>query len=139
MAEGERLAVLGKIPDTRLKGGESITVMKVEEGQLTVQRPGQKTTQTLAAGAGVFDGIKVGHGWVESPGRSVSETATVFASVTQLELDNATLNQLAQSGSHLRLYSAQDAARTTEKLSRHTAFSVVSEQLKSRSGETDLD
>ncbi|HIB5394974.1 TPA: AAA family ATPase, partial [Klebsiella pneumoniae] len=37
------------------------------------------------------------------------------------------------------LYSAQDAARTTEKLSRHTAFSVVSEQLKTRSGETDLD
>ncbi|VCY48722.1 Multifunctional conjugation protein TraI [Klebsiella pneumoniae] len=139
MAEGERLAVLGKIPDTRLKGGESITVMKVEEGQLTVQRPGQKTTQTLAVGAGVFDGIKIGHGWVESPGRSVSETATVFASVTQRELDNATLNQLAQSGSHLRLYSAQDAARTTEKLSRHTAFSVVSEQLKTRSGETDLD
>ncbi|VDA77502.1 hypothetical protein [Klebsiella pneumoniae] len=114
-------------------------MMKVEEGQLTVQRPGQKTTQTLAVGAGVFDGIKIGHGWVESPGRSVSETATVFASVTQRELDNATLNQLAQSGSHLRLYSAQDAARTTEKLSRHTAFSVVSEQLKSRSGETDLD
>ncbi|MER4254517.1 conjugative transfer relaxase/helicase TraI, partial [Klebsiella pneumoniae] len=139
VAEGERLAVLGKIPDTRLKGGESVTVMKVEDGQLTVQRPGQKTTQTLAVGAGVFDGIKVGHGWVESPGRSVSETATVFASVTQRELDNATLNQLAQSGSHLRLYSAQDAARTTEKLSRHTAFSVVSEQLKSRSGETDLD
>lgn len=139
VAEGERLAVLGKIPDTRLKGGESITVMKVEEGQLTVQRPGQKTTQTLAVGAGVFDGIKIGHGWVESPGRSVSETATVFASVTQRELDNATLNQLAQSGSHLRLYSAQDAARTTEKLSRHTSFSVVSEQLKTRSGETDLD
>ncbi len=110
--------------------------MKVEDGQLTVQRPGQKTTQTLAVGAGVFDGIKIGHGWVESPGRSVSETATVFASVTQRELDNATLNQLAQR-SHLRLYSAQDAARTTEKLSRHTAFSVVSEQLKTRSGETD--
>ncbi|WP_431734168.1 hypothetical protein [Klebsiella pneumoniae] len=50
VAEGERLAVLGKIPDTRLKGGESITVMKVEDGQLTVQRPGQKTTQTLAVG-----------------------------------------------------------------------------------------
>nr|AVI43762.1 Multifunctional conjugation protein TraI [Klebsiella pneumoniae] len=57
--------------------------------------------------------------------------------MTQRELDNATLNQLAQSGSHLRLYSAQDAARTTEKLSRHTSFSVVSEQLKTRSGETD--
>ncbi|HDS6520163.1 TPA: conjugative transfer relaxase/helicase TraI [Klebsiella oxytoca] len=139
VAEGERLAVLGKIPDTRLKGGESVTVLKAEAGQLTVQRPGQKTTQTLPVGSSPFDGIKVGHGWVESPGRSVSETATVFASVTQRELDNATLNQLAQSGSHIRLYSAQDAARTTEKLARHTAFSVVSEQLKARSGEADLD
>ena len=106
---------------------------------LTVQRPGQKTTQSLSVGSSPFDGIKVGHGWVESPGRSVSETATVFASVTQRELDNATLNQLAQSGSHIRLYSAQGTARTTEKLARHTAFSVVSEQLKARSGETDLD
>ncbi|MFK3707914.1 conjugative transfer relaxase/helicase TraI [Klebsiella sp. NPDC088457] len=139
VAEGERLAVLGKIPDTRLKGGESVTVLKAEAGQLTVQRPGQKTTQSLSVGSSPFDGIKVGHGWVESPGRSVSETATVFASVTQRELDNTTLNQLAQSGSHIRLYSAQDAARTTEKLSRHTAFSVVSEQLKARSGETELD
>lgn len=139
VAEGERLAVLGKIPDTRLKGGESVTVLKAEAGQLTVQRPGQKTTQTLPVGSSPFDGIKVGHGWVESPGRSVSETATVFASVTQRELDNATLNQLAQSGSHIRLYSAQDSARTTEKLARHTAFSVVSEQLKVRSGETDLE
>ena len=139
VAKGERLAVLGKIPETRLKGGESVTVLKSGDGQLTVQRPGQKTTQTLTVGAGAFEGIKVGHGWVESPGRSVSETATVFASVTQRELDNATLNQLAQSGSHVRLYSAQDAARTTEKLARHTAFSVVWEQLKARSGETDLD
>ncbi|MGR7358734.1 conjugative transfer relaxase/helicase TraI [Klebsiella aerogenes] len=139
VAEGERLAVLGKIPDTRLKGGESVTVLKAESGQLTVQRPGQKTTQTLSVGSSPFDGIKVGYGWVESPGRSVSETATVFASVTQRELDNATLNQLAQSGSHIRLYSAQDAARTTEKLARHTAFSVVSEQLKARSGEADLE
>ncbi len=139
VAEGERLSVLGKIPDTRLKGGESVTVLKAESGQLTVQRPGQKTIQTLSVGSSPFDGIKVGYGWVESPGRSVSETATVFASVTQRELDNATLNQLAQSGSHIRLYSAQDAARTTEKLARHTAFSVVSEQLKSRSGETDLE
>ncbi|QZY83050.1 conjugative transfer relaxase/helicase TraI (plasmid) [Klebsiella sp. CTHL.F3a] len=139
VAEGERLAVLGKIPDTRLKGGESVTVLKAEAGQLTVQRPGQKTTQSLSVGSTPFDGIKIGHGWVESPGRSVSETATVFASVTQRELDNATLNQLAQSGSHIRLYSAQDTARTTEKLARHTAFSVVSEQLKARSGEADLD
>lgn len=139
VAEGERLSVLGKIPDTRLKGGERVTVLKVESGQLTVQRPGQKTTQTLTVGGNAFDGIKIGHGWVESPGRSVSETATVFASMTQREMDNATLNQLAQSGSHIRLYSAQDTVRTTEKLDRHSAFSVVSGQLRTRSGETDLD
>lgn len=139
VAEGERLAVLGKIPDTRLKGGESVTVLRMDKDQLTVQRPGQKTTQTLSVGSSPFDGIKVGHGWVESPGRSVSETATVFAAVTGRELDNATLNQLAQSGSHIRLYSAQDTARTTEKLARHTAFSVVSEQLKARSGQADIE
>ncbi|WP_300002335.1 conjugative transfer relaxase/helicase TraI [uncultured Cedecea sp.] len=138
VAEGERLSVLGKIPDTRLKGGEGVTVLKAEKGLLTVQRPGQKTTQTLTVGNSMFDGIKIGHGWVESPGRSVSETATVFASMKQNEMDNATLNQLSQSGSHVRLYSAQDSARTTEKLDRHSAFSVVSGQLKARSGETDL-
>ncbi|MCS3434246.1 conjugative transfer relaxase/helicase TraI [Klebsiella sp. BIGb0407] len=139
VAEGERLSVMGKIPDTRLKGGEGVTVLKAEDGLLTVQRPGQKAVQTLTVGDNVFDGIKIGHGWVESPGRSVSETATVYASMTQREMDNATLNQLAQSGSHIRLYSAQDTARTTEKLDRHSAFSVVSGQLKARSGETDLD
>jgi len=139
VAEGERLSVLGKMPDTRLKGGEIVTVLAAESGQLTVQRPGQKTTQSLTGGKDVFDGIKIGHGWVESPGRSVSETATVFAAMTQREMDNATLNQLAQSGRHIRLYSAQDTVRTTEKLDRHSAFSVVSGQLKTRSGETDLD
>ncbi|WP_410260848.1 hypothetical protein [Klebsiella pneumoniae] len=143
VAEGERLAVLGKIPDTRLKGGESVTVLKAEAGQLTVQRPGQKTTQTLPVGSSPFDeagGIhSVGPRLGASrrvPAGSVSETATVFASVTQRELDNATLNQLAQSGA-ISGCTAQDAARTTEKLARHTAFSVVSEQLKVRSGEAD--
>jgi hypothetical protein len=34
--------VLGKIPDDALKGGESITVLNAEAGQLTVQRPGRK-------------------------------------------------------------------------------------------------
>lgn len=83
-------------------------------------------------------GIKVGHGWVENPGRSVSETATVFASLSQRELDNATLNALAQSGSQVRLYSAQNEQKTVEKLGRHTAFSVVTEQLKTRAGEQDI-
>jgi ATP-dependent exoDNAse (exonuclease V) alpha subunit len=112
-------------------------VLKAENGVLTVQHPGQKTTQKLAAGNTPFT-IKVGHGWVENPGRSVSETATVFASLSQRELDNATLNALAQSGSQVRLYSAQNEQKTVEKLGRHTAFSVVTEQLKTRAGEQDI-
>lgn len=71
VAEGERLAILGKIPETRLKGGDTVQVLKAENGVLTVQHPGQKTTQKLAAGNTPFTGIKVGHGWVENPGRSV--------------------------------------------------------------------
>ncbi|MED5719288.1 MobF family relaxase, partial [Enterobacter hormaechei] len=138
VAEGERLAILGKIPETRLKGGDTVQVLKAENGVLTVQHPGQKTTQKLAAGNTPFTGIKVGHGWVENPGRSVSETATVFASLSQRELDNATLNALAQSGSQVRLYSAQNEQKTVEKLGRHTAFSVVTEQLKTRAGEQDI-
>jgi hypothetical protein len=69
--QGERLAVLGKIPDTRLKGGESITVLKAEAGQLTVQRPGQKTTQTLAVGAARSTVLRSGtDGWKVPAGRS---------------------------------------------------------------------
>lgn len=139
VAAGERLSILGKIPETRLKGGDTVQVLKAENGVLTVQHPGQKTTQKLTAGNTPFTGVKVGHGWVENPGRSVSETATVFASLAQRELDNATLSALAQSGTQVRLYSAQSEQKTVEKLGRHPAFSVVTEQIRSRSGEQEIN
>ncbi|MDA4264183.1 AAA family ATPase, partial [Escherichia coli] len=70
---------------------------------------------------------------------SVSDSATVFASVTQMAMDNATLNGLARSGRDVRLYSSLDETRTAEKLARHPSFTVVSEQIKARAGEILLE
>ncbi|HBB6226128.1 TPA: AAA family ATPase, partial [Escherichia coli] len=72
-------------------------------------------------------------------GHSVSDSATVFASVTQMAMDNATLNGLARSGRDVRLYSSLDEPRTAEKLARHPSFTVVSDQIKARAGETLLE
>ncbi|MFP1451484.1 hypothetical protein ACLB1N_01370 [Escherichia coli] len=54
-------------------------------------------------------------------------------------MDNATLNGLARSGRDVRLYSSLDETRTAEKLARHPSFTVVSEQIKARAGETLLE
>ncbi|EST80682.1 conjugal transfer nickase/helicase TraI, partial [Escherichia coli ECC-1470] len=86
-----------------------------------------------------FMALKLENGWVETPGHSVSDSATVFASVTQMAMDNATLNGLARSGRDVRLYSSLDETRTAEKLARHPSFTVVSEQIKARAGETLLE
>uniref|UniRef100_UPI0013002591 AAA family ATPase n=1 Tax=Yersinia pestis TaxID=632 RepID=UPI0013002591 len=86
-----------------------------------------------------FTAAKVGQGWVESPGRSVSDSATVFASLSQRELDNTTLKKLALSGRAVQLYSAQTAQKTTEKLSRQSAWSVVSELINDAAGHDRLD
>lgn len=69
----------------------------------------------------------------------MSDSATVFASLSQRELDNTTLNKLALSGRAVQLYSAQTAQKTTEKLSRQSAWSVVSEQIKDAAGHDSLD
>lgn len=76
---------------------------------------------------------------METPGHSVSDSAKVFVSVTQMAMDNATLNGLARSGRDVRLYSSLDETRTAEKLSRHPSFTVVSEQIKARAGEVSLE
>ncbi|HFV4722576.1 TPA: conjugative transfer relaxase/helicase TraI domain-containing protein, partial [Escherichia coli] len=86
-----------------------------------------------------FMALKLENGWVETPGHSVSDSAKVFASVTQMAMDNATLNGLARSGRDVRLYSSLDETRTAEKLARHPSFTVVSEQIKARAGETLLE
>ncbi|HFT7758286.1 TPA: MobF family relaxase [Enterobacter hormaechei] len=139
VAEGDRLAVLGQAQGTRLRGGDTVTVKALGEAGLVVSLPGRKADVVLPAGDSPFTAAKVVQGWVESPGRSVSDSATVFASLSQRELDNTTLNKLALSGRAVRLYSAQTAQKTTEKLSRQSAWSVVSEQIKDAAGHDRLD
>ncbi|HGW0964474.1 TPA: type IV secretion system protein TraC, partial [Escherichia coli] len=106
---------------------------------VTVVVPGRAEPATLPVADSPFTALKLENGWVETPGHSVSDSATVFASVTQMAMDNATLNGLARSGRDVRLYSSLDETRTAEKLARHPSFTVVSEQIKARAGETSLE
>ncbi|EBR8158635.1 conjugative transfer relaxase/helicase TraI [Salmonella enterica subsp. enterica serovar Newport] len=139
VAGGERLTVTGKIPGLRVSGGDRLQVSSVSEGRMTVIVPGRAEPVSLPVGDSPFTALKLESGWVETPGRSVSDTARVFASVTQQAMDTATLNGLARSGRDVRLYSSLDELRTAEKLSRHPSFTVVSEQITSRAGETSLE
>ncbi len=132
--DGERLRVTGKIPGLRVSGGDRLQA-SVSEDAMTVVVPGRAEPATLPADS-PFTALKLENGWVETPGHSVN-SATVFASVTQMAMDNATLNGLA-SGRDVRLYSSLDETRTAEKLAR-PSFTVVSEQIKARAGETSLE
>ncbi|EHL2774407.1 conjugative transfer relaxase/helicase TraI [Salmonella enterica subsp. enterica serovar Hvittingfoss] len=139
VADGERLMVTGKIPGLRVSGGDRLQVSAVNDGMMTVIVPGRAEPASLPVGDSPFTALKLENGWVETPGHSVSDSAKVFASVTQMAMDNATLNGLARSGRDVRLYSSLDEARTAEKLSRHPSFTVVSEQIKARAGEVSLE
>ncbi|EFH4428942.1 F-type conjugal transfer protein TraH [Escherichia coli] len=139
VADGERLRVTGKIPGLRVSGGDHLQVASVSEDAMTVVVPGRAEPATLPVVDSPFTALKLENGWVETPGHSVSDSATVFASVTQMAMDNATLNGLARSGRDVRLYSSLDETRTAEKLARHPSFTVVSEQIKARAGETSLE
>lgn len=139
VADGERLMVTGKIPGLRVSAGDRLQVSVVNDGMMTVIVPGRAEPASLPVGDSPFTALKLENGWVETPGHSVSDSAKVFASVTQMAMDNATLNGLARSGRDVRLYSSLDETRTAEKLSRHPSFTVVSEQIKARAGETSLE
>ncbi|HHA1672040.1 TPA: conjugative transfer relaxase/helicase TraI [Enterobacter roggenkampii] len=139
VAQGERLAVLGKLPGARLQGGDTLSVTALSDGAMTLTAPGRREPVTLPLSDSPYTALKISHGWVEGHGRSVSDSATVFAAVAQNTLDKTTLNGLARSGAQVRLYSALDEARTTEKLKRHPAFTVVSSQLARLSGQPTPD
>uniref|UniRef100_UPI00208F154F conjugative transfer relaxase/helicase TraI n=1 Tax=Escherichia coli TaxID=562 RepID=UPI00208F154F len=139
VADGERLRVTGKIPGLRVSGGDRLQVASVSEDVMTVVVPGRAEPASLPVSDSPFTALKLENGWVETPGHSVSDSAKVFASVTQMAMDKATLNGLARSGRDVRLYSSLDETRTAEKLARHPSFTVVSEQIKTRAGETSLE
>ncbi|HDY2326330.1 TPA: conjugative transfer relaxase/helicase TraI [Escherichia coli] len=139
VADGERLRVTGKISGLRVSGGDRLQVASVSEDAMTVVVPGRAEPASLPVSDSPFTALKLENGWVETPGHSVSDSAKVFASVTQMAMDNATLNGLARSGRDVRLYSSLDETRTAEKLARNPSFTVVSEQIKARAGETLLE
>ncbi|WP_252516802.1 conjugative transfer relaxase/helicase TraI [Escherichia coli] len=139
VADGERLRVTGKIPGLRVSGGDRLQVASVSEDAMTVVVPGRAEPASLPVADSPFTALKLENGWVETPGHSVSDSAKVFAAVTQMAMDNATLNGLARSGRDVRLYSSLDETRTAEKLARHPSFTVVSEQIKAHAGETSLE
>lgn len=118
VADGERLRVTGKIPGLCLSGGDRLQVSSVSEDAMTVVVPGRAEPATLPVADSPFTALKLENGWVETLGHSVSDSATVFASVTQMAMDNTTLNGLARSGRDVRLYSSLDETRTAEKLAR---------------------
>ncbi|MBB9887882.1 hypothetical protein FSI76_026215, partial [Escherichia coli] len=115
VADGERLRVTGKIPGLRVSGGDRLQVASVSEDAMTVVVPGRVEPASLPVSDSPFMALKLENGWVETPGHSVSDSAKVFASVTQMAMDNATLNGLARSGRDVRLYSSLDETRTAEK------------------------
>ncbi|HHL9704603.1 TPA: conjugative transfer relaxase/helicase TraI [Escherichia coli] len=98
VADGERLRVTGKIPGLRVSGGDRLQVASVSEDAMTVVVPGRAEPASLPVADSPFTALTLESGWVETPGHSVSDSATVFASVTQMAMDNATLNGLARSG-----------------------------------------
>ena len=139
VAEGEKLNVLGAMPEQKWRGGDVLQVVEAREGALAVIRNGKGDAQPLISGDSPFTAIKVGQAWVEGLGRSVSDNATVFAAMTNRDLDTLTLNQLSRSGAHIQLYTAQAEAKSTEKLARHPAFKMVTEQVKTAAGHEGLD
>ncbi|HCN5726933.1 TPA: conjugative relaxase, partial [Escherichia coli] len=77
VADGERLRVTGKIPGLRVSGGDRLQVASVSEDAMTVVVPGRAEPATLPVADSPFTALKLENGWVETPGHSVSDSATV--------------------------------------------------------------
>ncbi|HBP8476752.1 TPA: conjugative transfer relaxase/helicase TraI [Escherichia coli] len=86
VADGERLRVTGKISGLRVSGGDRLQVASVSEDAMTVVVPGRAEPASLPVSDSPFTALKLENGWVETPGHSVSDSAKVFASVTQMAM-----------------------------------------------------
>ncbi|MEI7412167.1 conjugative transfer relaxase/helicase TraI [Pectobacterium aroidearum] len=139
VADGERLVLTARLSEHKVPAGKSLTVTGVADGRLTLKADDRQRPLTLSAGQSLFTAPKLTQGWVESPGHSVSDSATVFAAITHNALDAGTLNSIARSGKSVTLYSSVNEAQATERLARLPVFSVVSGQVKARAGEASLN
>ncbi|WP_145515918.1 conjugative transfer relaxase/helicase TraI [Yersinia aleksiciae] len=143
VAEGEKLRVLAREEQGKLKSGDVLRVGAINEGNLVVQKQTEhgglmEKPLKLATGTSPYTALKIAHDYVASPGGSVSDSANVFVATAKQELNTELLNKLARSGKQVSLYSALDTDKTTEKLAHHPYYRVVSEQVKMAAGTDEL-
>lgn len=133
VAEGDTLRVLAKDKDAGIKAGDRAIVVGVSDEALQL-KIGNKMVNLDARRA-----LKVAHGYVEGIGASVSDKATVFAAAAAKDMSAAALNSLARSGREIHLYTALETNKADKKLANNPNYLLVTEQVKSRAGNGELD
>ncbi|WGM17767.1 conjugative transfer relaxase/helicase TraI (plasmid) [Arsenophonus nasoniae] len=139
ISEGERLRLLAREGKGKLKTGDRLQATRHKEGEMTLTHDNTQKTLTVKANNDVFSALKIEQDYVQPLGGSISDKARVFAAVTQRDLNQETLNQLARSGEKLVLYSALDVQKTAQKLAKNPHYQTTIEQVNALSGEQNLD
>lgn len=114
VAQGEQLFALAGDRSAGLKARDRLTVTAVGEGELTVQREGQKKPLRLGTDVPLY----VTHGYVSAPGSRDNEHGTVLASLSMRDLSANMINMLAQSGHVAEIFTGEAQDRAEEKLAR---------------------
>ncbi|PAU99449.1 conjugative transfer relaxase/helicase TraI [Arsenophonus sp. ENCA] len=139
ISEGERLRLLAREGKGKLKTGDRLHATQLKNGEITLTHDNTKKALTIKANHDVFSALKIEQDYVQPLGGSISDKSRVFAAVTQRDLNQDTLNQLARSGEKLVLYSALDAQKTAQKLAKNPHYQTTIEQVNALSGEQNLD
>ncbi|OSK88056.1 conjugative transfer relaxase/helicase TraI [Escherichia coli] len=121
VAEGEKLTLTGK--HGKLRAGDSVTVESVAERTLTVRLGGRLHRLPVA------DGLKISHGYVTTPGKTVSEQGVVLAAVSARDTQAQTLNTLATSGDRIQIYTSLSEAEAQARLERSPLYRQAREQV----------
>lgn len=127
IAEGEKLTWLAR--QGKQRAGDSVTVTAVRKNSLVVEHDGQKRVIRTD------EPLKVGYGYVTSPGKRVSEQGTVLAAVSGRDTGATMLNTLARSGEHIQLYTPLANDEAERRLSRSPLYRTALAQVNPQNGE----
>ncbi|KML22944.1 TraI family protein [Leclercia adecarboxylata] len=127
IAEGEKLTWLAR--QGKQRAGDSVTVTAVRKNSLVVEHDGQ--TRVIRTD----EPLKVGYGYVTSPGKRVSEQGTVLAAVSGRDTGATMLNTLARSGVHVQLYTPLANNDAERRLSRSPLYRTALTQVNPDKGE----
>lgn len=120
ISDGERLRVLAREEGGQFKPGEKFHATLGSDGTVVLTHDQNKKTLTVRANNDVFSARKIDQDYVQELGGSISDKTRVFASVTQRDLNQGTLNQLARSGENYSLFisgSTKNDPKTVKKSS----------------------